>query len=46
MIIIATATPDYPVPGNAPIVQEKLDIPNCAVMDVRYLSLNNSKCKK
>ena len=34
-IIIATATPDYPVPGTAPLVQEKLGIAECGVMDVR-----------
>merc|ERR1712137_921768 len=35
MIIVATATPDYPIPGTSPIVQEKLDIKECAVLDVR-----------
>ena len=39
MIIIATATPDYPVPGTSPLVQELLDIKECAVLDVRFVSL-------
>jgi len=35
LIIVATATPDYPVPGTSPLVQEKLNIPECSVMDIR-----------
>ena len=38
MIIIATATPDYPIPGTSPLVQELLGIEECAVMDVRFES--------
>lgn len=37
LIIVATATPDYPVPGTSPLVQEKLDIPSCGVMDIRFI---------
>ena len=41
MIIVSTGTPDYPIPGTAPIVQEKLGIKECAVM---VMSVKERKC--
>lgn len=35
MIIVATCTPDYPVPATSTYVQEKLGIAEVATMDVR-----------
>lgn len=34
-IISVTATPDYSIPANAPIIQEKLGIQHCAVIELR-----------
>ncbi|KAL6061403.1 Beta-ketoacyl-[acyl-carrier-protein] synthase III, variant 3 [Balamuthia mandrillaris] len=35
LILVATCTPDYPVPSTASIVQEKLGIDECAAIDIR-----------
>ncbi|AEH49455.1 3-oxoacyl-ACP synthase III family protein [Parageobacillus thermoglucosidasius] len=35
VIISVTATPDYPLPANAPIIQEKLGIQHCAAIELR-----------
>ncbi len=35
IIISVTATPDYSLPANAPIIQENLDIKNCAAIELR-----------
>ncbi|MWC28015.1 3-oxoacyl-ACP synthase III family protein [Paenibacillus sp. MMS18-CY102] len=35
LIISVTATPDYSLPANAPIIQDKLGIEHCAVIELR-----------
>jgi 3-oxoacyl-[acyl-carrier-protein] synthase-3 len=35
LIIVTTCTPDYPVPSTSSIVQDKLGLAECSVMDIR-----------
>lgn len=35
LIISVTCTPDYPLPANGPLIQEKLGIHSCAVIEIR-----------
>jgi 3-oxoacyl-[acyl-carrier-protein] synthase-3 len=35
LLLVATCTPDYPVPSTATIVQEKLELGELAAIDVR-----------
>jgi 3-oxoacyl-[acyl-carrier-protein] synthase-3 len=37
LILVATCTPDFLLPSNASIVQDKLGIKEIAVVDIRYL---------
>lgn len=35
MVIVATATPDFPIPSTATLVQERLGVAECAAVDIR-----------